>query len=276
MNSSVFQIYIDKWRLTPRSKRLETHSSCLYWCQQNDQNCVLKIYKAHSDEAAAAELLRHYGGKGAVKLLAADGHACLLEQVGDGKELVELVRDGRDIEALDIYCDVVQKLHAAPPVNIGLKHIDEFIVDFDAYLAKHKNVERELVEKARHIFAVLAASQGQKVNLHGDLHHYNILQANDGQWLAIDPKGYWGEAEYDLAAYLRNPILEKSALLATQLSKQAMNLRVEHMAMQLGYDLQRVRKWAFCQAILAAIWADGHEEFSPLMLKVAHIFNDKL
>lgn len=276
MNSSSQQIYIDKWQLTASIKDLETHSSFLYWCQRDGQKCVLKIYKAHSDEVAAAKLLRHYDSRGAVKILAADKNACLLEQVGSGKVLVELVRGGQNLEALEIYCGVVKKLHEAPPIDLGLKNIVEFVAEFDAYLAKDGIAERGLIEKARNIFAELSASQVGMVNLHGDLHHYNILQADDENWLAIDPKGYWGEAEYELAAYLRNPVLEKQSILSQQYTKPAMNLRIEQLCARLGYDKQRVKKWAFCQAILAAIWADDPQQFSPLMLEVAHIFNDGL
>lgn len=43
--------------------------------------------------------------------------------------------------------------------------------------------------------------------LHGDLYPDNILSSQRG-WLVIDPKGVIGEREFELAAFLRNPIYD--------------------------------------------------------------------
>lgn len=256
MISTKHQIYFDRWRLGQPTKTLETHSSFLYWCRQNDLAVVLKIYKSHSDEAPSATLLSHYNGHGAVRVLKHDDEACLLEQVGNGRELVELTKAGDDAEATEILCEVIQKLHNAPTADIGLRPVDDFILDFDTYLAGSVAGDaRDLVERARLVYAELAASQGAKLNLHGDLHHYNIMQAGDGVWVAIDPKGYWGEAEYELGAFFRNP-------LAGDFVGVDMTVRLGVIGRGLGYDVKRVKQWAFCQAVLASIWADDDMVFA--------------
>ena len=76
-----------------------------------------------------------------------------------------------------------------------------------------------LVDAAEAIFADFIPSQGERVLLHGDLHHWNILSASRQPWLALDPKGVIGEREYDVGALLRNPDLEsmdRSTLKALQ------------------------------------------------------------
>lgn len=256
MISTKQRIYFNKWQLGAPHKNLETHSSFLYWCAQDNLPVVLKIYKSHSDEAAAANLLRHYEGRGAVKVLAHDEGACLLQQVGNGRELVELTRASDDGFATEILCEVIKELHSAPAIDIGLRPVDEFIADFDEYLAGDLIAERDLVEQAREVYADLSASQGKKLNLHGDLHHYNIMQAaDDGVWLAIDPKGYWGEAEYELGAFLRNPLADD--FVAIDMVK-----RLKIIDARLGYDMERVKQWAFCQAVLASVWADDDMVFA--------------
>lgn len=247
--TNAHEIYFDRWQLSEPTKKLETHSSFLYWCQQSDVPVVLKFYKSHSDEAASAQLLVHYAGNGAVQILAHDDEACLLKQVGDGRELVSLTRAGDDAKATTILCDVVERLHSAPAVNIGLKPINDFIADFDEYLARDDIADGDLIVQARQVYSELSASQTTKLNLHGDLHHYNIMQAADGHWLAIDPKGYWGEAEYELGAFLRNP-------LADDFKNIDMQERLKIIETQLDYDIVRIQQWAFCQAVLASIWAD--------------------
>lgn len=261
MISSKHQIYFKRWQLDKLTKDLETHSSFLYWCQQDGRPVVLKIYKSHSNEAISAHLLKHYNCQGAVEILAHEDDACLLAQVGDGRELVELTRANEDGRATEILCEVIQRLHNAPAENIGLLPVDGFVADFDKYLARSGAPEHELVAKARKVYVDLSASQGKKLNLHGDLHHYNVMQSGDGDWLAIDPKGYWGEAEYELGAFLRNPLVD-------DFKNIDMQLRFEIIEARLGYDMGRVRQWAFCQAVLASVWADDDMVFARRMVGV--------
>lgn len=41
--------------------------------------------------------------------------------------------------------------------------------------------------------------------MHGDIHHGNILDFGDRGWLAIDPKGLYGERIFDYANIFCNP-----------------------------------------------------------------------
>lgn len=263
--SSHHQQYIDLWQLGCATKRLETHSSFLYWLECDAAPVVLKIYKPNSDEAPAAELLKHYNGYGAVRILQNTADACLLAQVGTGAELVELTRAGNDAQATEIFCEVVKKLHSAPKTDIGLKPIDDFVQDFDDYLAQNDLADRALVTQARQVYVELAATQGQKLNLHGDLHHYNMLQADNGDWLAIDPKGLWGEAEYEIGRYLINPLGEDYHNIDLQ-------LRLEIIDQQLGFNMQRVKKWAFSQAVMTTFWAGNQREFDAHVKIIISIF----
>ena len=91
--------------------------------------------------------------------------------------------------------------------------------------------------------------------LHGDLHHGNILSAARESWLAIDPKGLAGEAEYEVGAFVRNRLLPKPGpelLLARS---------IDQFADELGFDRERVLGWSLAQAVLSAWWSfedSGH------------------
>jgi len=52
----------------------------------------------------------------------------------------------------------------------------------------------------------LDASSPEKVFLHGDLHHFNILWDERKGWRVIDPKGLVGDPSFEMTAFLRNPI----------------------------------------------------------------------
>ena len=41
--------------------------------------------------------------------------------------------------------------------------------------------------------------------MHGDFHHHNILRRGD-RFVAIDPKPYLAEREYDVPSFLWNPL----------------------------------------------------------------------
>jgi len=109
----------------------------------------------------------------------------------------------------------------------------------------------EIVERAETFFAELLVSSGAPMLLHGDLHHENILSAEHAPWLAIDPKGLIGEAEYEVGALIRNPL---PRLLALPDVTATLARRFDILAETLGFDRQRMIAWSYAQAILSAWW----------------------
>lgn len=87
--------------------------------------------------------------------------------------------------------------------------------------------------------------------LHGDLHHDNIMQTHDGEWIAIDPKGLIGEAAYEIGAFIRNPIPELLKYNASTTIERRIKLFSEYLNM----DEERIRQWSYIQAVLAACFA---------------------
>jgi streptomycin 6-kinase len=111
------------------------------------------------------------------------------------------------------------------------------------------------VEQAETYRDALLASQGPPVVLHADLHHANILQASPTRWVAIDPKGVVGEAEYEVGTLLHNPWGD---LLAWSAPRQILARRVAVLAEQLGFDRQRIVQWGVVNAMLTACWGTEH------------------
>ena len=87
--------------------------------------------------------------------------------------------------------------------------------------------------------------------LHGDLHHDNILQ-NGHDWIAIDPKGVVGTSDYEVAAFIRNPIPE---LLTLVDPKSIIHDRISAFSTTLGIPQERILDWCFVQSVLSWIWA---------------------
>ena len=109
-----------------------------------------------------------------------------------------------------------------------------------------------LVAQAEQLFAELIATMAEPVLLHGDLHHENILDAGDGRWLAIDPKGLIGEPAYEVGALLRNPL---PRLLAAPSPGRILARRIAQLAEELALGRTRLRDWALAQAVLSAWWS---------------------
>jgi streptomycin 6-kinase len=111
-------------------------------------------------------------------------------------------------------------------------------------------------DRAEKIYRELLESQQEPVLLHGDLHHFNILQSRRG-WLAIDPQGVIGEPAYEVGAFMRNP-------LGRTLEVKALQRRLDILSELLRLDRDRLKGWSYSQAVLAACWSqedgDGYAE----------------
>jgi len=216
---------------------------------------VLKIGVPTNELSAEIEALRHFAGRGSVRLLDADPEwgVLLLERLVPGTPLTDLADD--DQATLDAAQVMRQLSHPAPP-----GHSFASVADWAAGLSRLRArfggttgpLPAVLVDRAERLFAELVASMGQPVLLHGDLHHENILAAQRQPWLAIDPKGVTGEPEYEVGALLRNPMPQ---LLAMPHPEHVLARRMDILAESLGFDRGRLRAWGLAQAVLAAWWS---------------------
>jgi streptomycin 6-kinase len=124
-----------------------------------------------------------------------------------------------------------------------------------------------LVDAAEQIFAEYVPSQGERVLLHGDLHHWNMLSATRQPWLALDPKGVIGEREYEVGALLRNPDLNQ---FNDSELKQLQDRRLDILVEMLGFDRQRMLGWGLAQAVLSTWWTvEDHGDFWQQTMRCA-------
>jgi streptomycin 6-kinase len=170
------------------------------------------------------------------------------------------VLQGRDDEATAIAADVMARLHdqASPPPS-ELRKLEAWGLGFARLRARAlgRGVEEGLIDRAERLWSELCASQGPRVLLHGDLHHYNILIDAGRGWLAIDPKGVVGESAFEAGALLRNPMGHPGHFAVPAVVER----RTAILCERLDLDRSRVLAWAFSQAVLSALWSieDGGE-----------------
>ena len=79
--------------------------------------------------------------------------------------------------------------------------------------------------------------------MHGDFHHHNILRHGE-RFLAIDPKPYLADREYDVYTWLHNP-------LPYVMNRETTEKRIAAFV-AAGLDDYRIRAWAIIRGAYLA------------------------
>ncbi len=220
--------------------------------------------------------LNHFDGAGCVNLLKSihEKGVMLLEQLIPGQMLSEI---SNDQESTTIACHILRKIRKnPPPKEHNFPSTADWSRDFsklyDHFEGGYGPFPAELIKNAETIFRELLDSSDCEILLHGDLHHFNILNSKDDTWLAIDPKGVIGEPVYDTGAFLRNPY---PLLLKETNPGKILARRIDQFADELGFDKERMKSYGYAQAVLAAWWSfEDHGSGWEWWLKCAEILEE--
>lgn len=156
---------------------------------------VVKVAWEGDDQSLhEPDALELWDGDGAVRLLARHGRALLEEQAIPGEDISALPES----VATTIAVDLANRLWrpASPPFRPVAPFVQRWLEQADCKGS-------ELVVLARELLAELEPTADWLV--HGDLHHHNILR-HGGRYVAIDPKPYAADREYDIPSFLWNPM----------------------------------------------------------------------
>jgi streptomycin 6-kinase len=154
---------------------------------------VVKVRWDGDDESLhEPDALALWDGNGAVRLRGRYGQALLEERALPGDDLASLPES----DATAIAIDVATRLWrpASPPFRPVIPEVRRWLGEAG---------ENELVPLAWDLLAEIGEPEGWLV--HGDFHHHNILRHGD-RYVAIDPKPYAAEREYDVPSFLWNPM----------------------------------------------------------------------
>jgi streptomycin 6-kinase len=97
----------------------------------------------------------------------------------------------------------------------------------------------------------------RKLLLHGDLHHYNILQNNQNGYTLIDPKGVVGDPIFDIPRFLLNE-------LEDTLDKKLFDKIIYAITVigeKLGIQTKTIKKAFYIEMAMAECWMveDGEQ-----------------
>jgi len=155
---------------------------------------VLKVaWEGDTESLHEGDALELWNGDGAVRLLRRSGRALLEERAVPGDDLSTQPDD----EATAIAIEVASRLWR----RVG-SPFRPVAPEVPRWLDAAEREGSELVPLARELLAELDPSADWLV--HGDFHHHNILRRGD-RFVAIDPKPYLADREYDVPSFLWNP-----------------------------------------------------------------------
>jgi streptomycin 6-kinase len=248
----------DRWRIHSAQLRVETFSSRIWNVQLDDGTAAvvkdLKPFDDVADELRGAHYLSWRGGIGAVRLLDLDGHRMLLEHAGERSLSQDLVEHG-DSHATEVVAELLRELFSASEVSppADLQPLRERFASLfgKAEADRNSGVNSLYIEGAATAERLLADPRDLRP-LHGDLHHDNIMYGPRG-WLAIDPKGVYGDPAFDAANVFYNPLDRDDLCLDPA--------RIASMAEVFARVLRQSPRWLLDYAIaygcLSAAWHAG-------------------
>jgi streptomycin 6-kinase len=240
-----------RWDVTPEGAPFSTHSSTLLAGTRDGAPVMLKLTN-EPDERMGAAVLAWWQGQGAVSVLEYEAGSLLMERPTGLDSLLQRALEGEDDFAVATLCRTAQALHTDQPSDPP--PTPDLATWFSALLTS-ENPQPEIVTGQR-IAHRLLSSERDRVILHGDIHHRNVLDSGDGRWLAIDPKGIVGERTFDYCNIFRNP----TESIATDRARFVD--RVERIVFLAELDRHRLLAWIASFCALSLAW-DYYPEGSP-------------
>jgi streptomycin 6-kinase len=264
-----------RWRLTDVQPVPNLSFNFVAFAKRDDEDVVLKMGIPNPELISEMTALKLFNGDGACQLLEHDEEKgfLLLERLKPGKMLAELEDDDeRTNIAADVMLNIQRRDGVTPPLQNKFIKLSNWFAGLQK-IRPHFNggtgpFPQVLLEKVESFLPELFADTDVKL-MHGDFHHFNILSSERG-WLIIDPKGVIGPAGYEVGPLMINPW--DSISDGTSFKVQA-ERRVSIFAERLGWEREKIIRWATAHAVLSAWWSieDNMEEDNAI--QCAEIFS---
>jgi streptomycin 6-kinase len=267
---------LDEWDLTVDVALMNGFCSLVVPVVTADgERAALKLHTdADADESEFEALaLQRWHGDGTVLLLRADPRrwALLLERL----HTRDLLTVG-DTEACEIVAGLYGRIHvpALPQLRTLTSYVERWTDDLVALpndVPIPRRMREQCVSLARDLVAD-PASVGR--NIHGDLHHKNVLAGDREPWLVIDPKPMSGDPHYEPAPMLWN---RWEDIVAGD-ARSNLRRRFHTLVDVAGLDEDRARDWVVVRMILNASWAvidgDPDDDYLTMCFTVAKAVQD--
>lgn len=278
---------VSKWKLTNITEVYANSVRAVYRAKSETYGSVIVKINNNADELCIeAAVLGVLNGNGCCTLYAFEEEKGILleEQICPGTVL----RDEQDVQKrVECFAAVFEKIHRGGRA-----------LEFETYLDWLANAKQfceestrsgsvkvqtilkasGLPKKMQHAYEIgeeMFTKYSERVLLHGDLHHDNILANAEGGYSVIDPKGVIGPRIFDVPRFVLNEIGYVKELEAEEI-KEHLEWVIRLINERLGYPVQDICNLLFMETILASVWSveDG-EEINEMQIRVAEAVGGK-
>ncbi|UNK16920.1 phosphotransferase [Paenibacillus sp. N3/727] len=266
------EVYAEKWTLTFFQFIPSYSANLVFICDSaNFGSVVLKLGNPSFGELFTEfNTLCQYNGRRFCRVFDAD--------IENGAILEECVQPGnplRDESSLDkrlsVFCSLYKGLHITPAREEIYPTYTEWVGRITEYMSKRQDCKElySYMKKAKDICLSVSTLYSQKMLLHGDFHHDNILLGNDGKYIIIDPKGVIGDPVFDVPRFILN---EFSGEITTELYKKINDI-ICILEKNLNIPNDILKQCLYVETAMGVCWSveDGStpEEYPSLIKNVA-------
>jgi len=245
----VFAALLADWQLMPDGEPIVTATGTLLPVLRDGRPAMLKRF-TDPEEAIGAALLKWWDGDGAARILAEADNTILMERATGPVALTALSLAGEDDRACRQICATAARLHADRPAPFPpLTPLDRY---FQALLRAMPG-EHPFLDRAAAEARSLLDNPRDIRPLHGDLHHGNILDFGARGFLAIDPKGLYGERAFDFANIFCNPDIDVPDAFVAR-DQNRFDQRLDMISATADHDRKRLLRWIIAWCGLSAAW----------------------
>ena len=196
------QFAIDQWKLSNLRPIYEREQSAVWSAESERIGSVILKWNSTGQLDSEYKMLSRFQGKGCCRVYSYDQDLGLLleERILPGTVLREETSLEKRVEVL---ASVFREIHV--PQQEGETYLDWLNKALAFCVSQNVSAElTPLAAQARDICAELFDQYPERVLLHGDLHHDNLLLRADGSYAVIDPKDVVGPEILDLPRFLLN------------------------------------------------------------------------
>ena len=177
------------------------------------------------------------------------------------------------------FCTVFHNIHTTPisVADTGHKTYLNWLENADRFCQQHAadtkytavlELKKNMYE-AYQIGKELFEKYPDRLLLHGDLHHDNILQNANGEYCIIDPKGIIGPEIFDIPRFILNELYDFDYDKAAEAISH-IEMTIQLISDTTGYPIKDITRLFFMETMLANAWCleDG-VPLEALHIKVA-------
>ncbi|AST94202.1 hypothetical protein BC6307_02520 [Sutcliffiella cohnii] len=250
---TIISSYEKRWHLNIHRPYELSYNYVAPATRKDGTELVIKIGVPTPSFTMEYETLRMLASPSVVKLVDEDiaNGVLLLEKIQPGNTLATV---DDDVEATEIASTVMAKLWRPLPSHyqLNLPTMTDREKSLESIVQSNWNgcgpISKVILYEALTLFKQLHKTIDQQYILHGDLHHYNILQSDNNEWKIIDPKGLVGDREYDVIQFLLNKLPYENKI-------SILDRRINILVEQLGLNKERILGWGFAHSVLSTCWS---------------------